>query len=57
VKVTVIAVLGYYLPLTVMVSSYIRIFVVMKRRSNAIGHNKKQEVPTVNVLLFNSLIH
>jgi len=47
--VTFIAVLGYYLPLLVMVSSYIRIFVLMRRRSRLVAHGKKQgEMPTVS---------
>ncbi len=47
IKVLYVGILGYYLPLAIMLMAYVRIFYVMKRRLGKITQNKKVEVVTV----------
>lgn len=42
--------LGYYLPLLVMVGAYMKILHVVKKRAASIRDAGKKEVPTVRIL-------
>lgn len=48
IQVIYVGILGYYLPLTIMLVAYCRIFYVMKKRMSQINHNRAESRPLAN---------